>query len=89
MLRPGGVLLGWFMNPDRFIFTLIHLVQAPHHADAAARYMPSYFATHAIRPEPGPQAGYLPWTAYWVSNPMDDPAWAGQAQNRCDKNWRR
>ena len=113
VLRPGGVLLAGFMNPDIFIFgvaalddrgelvarhripfttldlpdaerlhsygtgpteyshslteqiggqlaagfTLTHLVEAPHHADATARYMPGYFATRAIRPEPGPQAG--------------------------------
>lgn len=113
VLRPGGVLLPGFMNPDIFIFdvaalenrgelvvrhrtpfttldlpdaerlhsygtglieyshslteqiggqlaagfTLTHLVEAPHHADATARYMPGYFATRAIRPEPGPQAG--------------------------------
>jgi len=108
VLRPGGVLLAGFMNPDIFIFdvaalddrgelvarhripfttldlsdaerlhcygtgpieyshslteqiggqlaagfSLTHLVEAPHHADATARYMPGYFATRAIRPEP-------------------------------------
>jgi SAM-dependent methyltransferase len=113
VLRPGGVLLAGFVNPDIFIFdvaalddrgelvvrhripfttldlpdaarlhsygtgpieyshslteqiggqlaagfTLTHLVEAPHHADATARYMPGYFATRAIRPVPGPQAG--------------------------------
>ena len=31
-------------------FTLTHLDEAPHHADAAARYMPGYFATRAIKP---------------------------------------
>jgi SAM-dependent methyltransferase len=113
VLRPGGILLAGFLNPDIFIFdvaalddqgelvarhripfttldlsdaerlhsygtgpieyshslteqiggqlavgfTLTHLVEAPHHADATARYMPGYFATRAIRPEPGPKAG--------------------------------
>jgi SAM-dependent methyltransferase len=105
VLRPGGILLAGFMNPDVFIFdlgalergelvvryrlpfssldlseaervryyadgpvefshsltgqidgqpaagfTLTHLVEAPHHADATARYMPGYFATRAIKP---------------------------------------
>jgi hypothetical protein len=31
-------------------FTLTHLAEAPHHADATARYMPGFFATRAIRP---------------------------------------
>jgi hypothetical protein len=31
-------------------FTLTHLVEAPHHADATAQYMPGYFATRAIKP---------------------------------------
>ena len=31
-------------------FVLTHLVEAPHHADATARYMPGYFATRAIKP---------------------------------------
>ena len=31
-------------------FTLTHLAEAPHHADATARYMPGYFATRAIKP---------------------------------------
>jgi SAM-dependent methyltransferase len=31
-------------------FSLTHLVEAPHHADATARYMPGYFATRAVRP---------------------------------------
>ena len=31
-------------------FTLTHLVEAPHHADATARYMPGYFATRAVKP---------------------------------------
>jgi len=40
-------------------FTLTHLVEAPHHADATARYMPGYFATRAVKPpapssRPGP-----------------------------------
>ena len=112
VLRPGGVLLAGFMNPDIFIFdvaalddrgelvvchrlpfttldlsdaerlhsygtgpveyshslteqiggqlaagfTLTHLVEAPHHADATAPYMPGYFATRAIKPEPRPHA---------------------------------
>ena len=30
-------------------FTLTHLVEAPHHADATARYMPGYIATRGIR----------------------------------------
>ena len=106
VLRPAGVLLTGFVNPDLFIFdvealdaraefvvrhripfstaelpederlrslrrgpdrvqphadgadrrpaaagfTLTHLVEAPHHADATARYMPGYFATRAVRP---------------------------------------
>jgi SAM-dependent methyltransferase len=106
VLRPGGVLLAGFMNPDIFIFdaaaldqrgelvarhripfttldlpdaerlssygdgpieyshslaeqiggqlaagfSLTHLVEAPHHADATARYMPGYFATRAAKP---------------------------------------
>ena len=105
VLRPAGVLLAGFMNPDLYIFdiealdtrqefvvrhripfstadlpdderrriygdgpieyshtlteqiggqlaagfTLTHLVEAPHHADATAQYMPGYFATRAIR----------------------------------------
>jgi SAM-dependent methyltransferase len=105
VLRPGGVLLAGFMNPDVFIFdivalderdelvvrhpipfstadlpgaerqrgygdgpieyshtlteqvggqlaagfTLTHLVEAPHHADATGRYMPGYFATRAVK----------------------------------------
>jgi SAM-dependent methyltransferase len=113
VLRPGGILLAGFMNPDIFIFdvaalddrgelavrhripfttlelpdaerllsygtgpieyshslteqiggqlaagfTLTHLVEAPHHADATARYMPGYFATRAIRPAPRSQTG--------------------------------
>ena len=108
VLRPGGLLLAGFMNPDVFIFdvaalddrgelrvrhplpfttldlpeaerlqaygtgpieyshslteqiggqlaagfVLTHLADAPHHADATARYMPGYFATRAIKPEP-------------------------------------
>ena len=31
-------------------FTLTHLVEAPHHAEATARYMPGYIATRGIRP---------------------------------------
>ena len=105
VLRPGGVLLAGFLNPDVFIFdvaalerdelvvryrlpfcsldlpdaerrqyygdgpveyshsltaqlggqldagfSLTHLVEAPHHADPTARYMPGYLATRAIRP---------------------------------------
>ena len=105
VLRPGGILMTGFMNPDIFIFdvtaldergelivrhhlpfstldlpaaerqrsygtrpieyshslteqiggqlatgfTLTHLVEAPHHADATARYMPGYLATRAIK----------------------------------------
>ncbi len=108
VLRPGGVLLAGFMNPDLFIFdvaalddrgelvvrhrlpfstldlpeaerlhsygtgpieyshsltgqiggqlaagfVLTHLAEAPHHADATAQYMPGYFATRAIKPDP-------------------------------------
>ena len=108
VLRPAGVLLTGFMNPDLFIFdiealdtraefvvrhripfstaelpederlrvygegpiefshtlteqiggqlaagfTLTHLVEAPHHADATARYMPGYFATRADQASP-------------------------------------
>jgi SAM-dependent methyltransferase len=106
VLRPGGVLLAGFMNPDIFIFdvtalddrgelvvrhplpfstldlpeaerlaaygrgpieyshsltgqlggqlaagfVLTHLAEAPHHADATARYLPGYIATRAIKP---------------------------------------
>ncbi len=106
VLRPGGLLLAGFMNPDLFIFdiealdtrgelvvrhslphssadlpedereraygdgpieyshtlteqiggqlavglTLTHLIEAPHHADATARYMPGYIATRALKP---------------------------------------
>jgi SAM-dependent methyltransferase len=108
VLRPGGILMAGFMNPDIFIFdiaaldergeltvrhqipfstldlpdaerlrsygtgpieyshslteqiggqlaagfTLTHLAEAPHHADATARYMPGYFATRALKPQP-------------------------------------
>ena len=31
-------------------FVLTHLVEAPHHADMTARYMPGYFGTRAIKP---------------------------------------
>jgi len=31
-------------------FALTHLVEAPHHTDSTARYMPGFFATRAIRP---------------------------------------
>jgi SAM-dependent methyltransferase len=31
-------------------FILTHLVEAPHHADATARYMPGYIATRARKP---------------------------------------
>jgi SAM-dependent methyltransferase len=106
VLRPGGILLAGFMNPDLFIFDvsaldergelvvrhplpfstldltdaerqrafgdgpieyshslseqiggqlaagfrLTHLVEAPHHADATARFMPGYIATRAVKP---------------------------------------
>jgi SAM-dependent methyltransferase len=106
VLRPGGLLLAGFLNPDLYIFDmaaldrgefvvrhplpfstldlsdaerqlaygdgapieyshslteqiggqlaagfrLTHLVEAPHHADATARYLPGYIATRAIRP---------------------------------------
>jgi SAM-dependent methyltransferase len=108
VLRPGGILLAGFMNPDVFIFdiaaldglgelvvrhrlpfttldlpdaerlssygtgpieyshslteqiggqlaagfVLTHLAEAPHHADATARYMPGYLATRATKPQP-------------------------------------
>jgi hypothetical protein len=32
---------------------LTHLVEAPHQADATARYMPGYFATRAVKPPAG------------------------------------
>ena len=107
VLRPGGLLLAGFLNPDIFIFDvaaldereefvvryrlpfstldlsederagaygdgpieyshslteqiggqlaagfiLTHLVEAPHHADATARYMPGYIATRARKPD--------------------------------------
>ena len=106
VLRPGGLLMAGFMNPDIFIFDLAalderaefvvrhpvpfstldlpedertrvyqdgpieyshtlteqiggqlaagflltHLVEAPHHADHTARYLPGYIATRAIKP---------------------------------------
>jgi SAM-dependent methyltransferase len=106
VLRPGGVLLAGFLNPDLFIFDiealdtrnelvvrhqipftsaglpdamrqraygdgpleyshtltgqiggqlaagfiLTHFVEAPHHGDATAQYMPGYFATRAVKP---------------------------------------
>jgi SAM-dependent methyltransferase len=106
VLRPGGVLMTGFLNPDIFIFDvaaldgrgefvvrhpipfttldlpqderaraygdgaieyshtlteqigdqlsagflLTHLTEAPHHADATARFMPGYIATRAIKP---------------------------------------
>jgi len=106
VLRPGGVLMAGFLNPDIFIFDvaaldereefvvrhrlpfssldlpgaeraqaygdgpieyshslseqiggqlaagflLTHLVEAPHHADLTARYMPGYIATRARKP---------------------------------------
>jgi SAM-dependent methyltransferase len=105
VLRPGGLLLAGFMNPDIFIFdmaaldrgelvvrhpvpfstldlpaaeleaacavgpieyshslteqiggqlaagfVLTHLVEAPHHEDATAQYLPGYIATRAVRP---------------------------------------
>jgi SAM-dependent methyltransferase len=106
VLRPGGLLLTGFMNPDVFIFDvaaldereeflvrhrlpfstldltvaervqsygdgpieyshslteqiggllaagfiLTHLVEAAHHADATARYLPAYIATRARKP---------------------------------------
>jgi SAM-dependent methyltransferase len=31
-------------------FALTHFVEAPHHSDATARFMPGYFATRAVRP---------------------------------------
>lgn len=31
-------------------FVLTHLVEAPHHADVTARYMPGYIATRAVKP---------------------------------------
>jgi SAM-dependent methyltransferase len=31
-------------------FRLTHFVEAPHHLDATARYLPGYFATRAVRP---------------------------------------
>ena len=105
VLRPGGLLLAGFMNPDLYIFDeaalerdelvvrhplpfstldlpdaertqaygggaieyshslteqiggqlaagfiLTHLVEAPHHVDLTARYMPGYIATRARKP---------------------------------------
>ncbi|MGZ0153452.1 class I SAM-dependent methyltransferase [Kribbella sp. WER1] len=106
VLRPQGILMAGFMNPDIFIFdvpaleereelvvrhrlpfssldlpdaerersygtgpieyshslteqlggqlaagfTMTHFVEAPHHADATARYMSGYFATRAVKP---------------------------------------
>ena len=112
VLRPGGLLLAGFMNPDIFVFdvgalergefvvrhalpfntldlagaerleyyadgpveyshsltsqlggqmtagfSLTHLAEAPHHADATQRYMPGYIATRALKPgAPGVRA---------------------------------
>jgi len=106
VLRPGGILMTGFMNPDIFVFdvealdsrsellvrhplpfstldlpddervrsygdgpieyshslteqiggqlaagfVLTHLVEAPHHADATARFMPGYIAIRAVKP---------------------------------------
>jgi SAM-dependent methyltransferase len=106
VLRPGGILMAGFLNPDVFVFdvtaldernelvvrhpipfssldlpdderrrsygtgpieyshtlteqiggqlaagfTLTHFDEAPHHADATARYLPGYFATRAVKP---------------------------------------
>ena len=106
VLRPGGMLLTGFSNPDTFIFDgdaldnrdelivrhtipyssldlseedrlrewgdgpigyshtmteqlggqlevgfrLTHFEEAPHQADATAKYMPGYFATRAVKP---------------------------------------
>jgi SAM-dependent methyltransferase len=106
VLRPGGILMTGFLNPDVYIFdvraldernelvvrhpipfssldlpdderqraygtgpieyshtlteqiggqlaagfTLTHFDEAPHHADATARYLPGYFATRAVKP---------------------------------------
>jgi len=106
VLRPGGILMAGFLNPDVFVFDvtameergelivrhplpfssldlpdderqrsygtgpieyshslvgqiggqlaagfiLTHFDEAPHHADATARYMPGYFATRAVKP---------------------------------------
>jgi hypothetical protein len=33
-------------------FRLTHLVEAPHHDDPTARYMPGYIATRAVKPPP-------------------------------------
>ena len=110
VLRPGGILLSGFVNPDTYIFDaealdsrgefvvrhslpysdLTHLstqererafgpdapieyshtltdqiggqlaagfvltgfVEAPHHANVTARYLPGYFATRAVKPAP-------------------------------------
>ncbi|GAA1791926.1 class I SAM-dependent methyltransferase [Leucobacter iarius] len=35
-------------------FTLTHLSEAPHHADATARYLSAYIATRAVRPHRAP-----------------------------------
>ena len=61
VLRRGGVLLAGFMNPDVYVFdeaalerdelVVRHLVEAPSHADATARYMPGFFATRAVKPD--------------------------------------
>lgn len=34
-------------------FQLTHLVEAPHHADATAQFMPGYIATRAVKPLQG------------------------------------
>ncbi|MGH3672416.1 MAG: class I SAM-dependent methyltransferase [Pseudonocardiaceae bacterium] len=136
VLRPGGILMAGFLNPNIFIFditaleergelmvrhqlpfssldlpdaerqrsygtgpieyshslagqiggqlaagfTLTHLDEGPHHADATARYMPGYFATQAIKPKP------LRGSARVVVHSLDDPNLPGpnySAQGDC------
>ena len=33
-------------------FVLTHFAEAPHHASITANYMPGYFATRALKPQP-------------------------------------
>ena len=43
-------------------FSLTHLAEAPHHADATRRYMPGYIATRAVKPH-GPASRACPASA--------------------------
>ena len=65
-------------------FILTHLVEAPHQADATARYMPGYFATRAVKPpRPLPPVEVRDRGLVPVERPLDRPARGrGQPVNR-------